>query len=90
MAVPVVTVTPNKATPYLPGEAFSTVVSAVDADNASEVLVTEGVDSQNNAVTVTTTIARNDTFMITRQYWQRTGVDLSVSGLSTSGTVPSA
>ncbi len=90
MAVPVVTVTPNKATPYLPGEAITTVVVATDADNASETLITEGTDSQGNTVQVLTTIARMDTFTISRQYWQRTGVDLVVSGLSTSGTVPSA
>lgn len=90
MAAPVVTVTPNKTTSYLPGESITTTVTAVDADNASETLITEGVDSQNNAVQVTTTIARADTFTISRQYWQRTGVDLTVTGMTTSGTVPSA
>ena len=90
MATPVVTVTPNKSTPYLPGEAITTVVVATDADNSSETLVTEGTDSQGNAVAVTTTIARSDTFTISRQYWQRTGVNLVVTGMTTSGTVPTA
>lgn len=90
MAAPVVSVLPGKTGPYLPGEAFTAAVAAVDPDNSAETLVTVGRDSQNNEVTVHTVVERRDPFTITRAYWERTGEDLTVDGLQISGAVPSA
>ena len=89
MAIPEVTLTPDKQS-YFPGDPIVVGVDVRDADTTPEVLVVEGHDGQGNEARVTTEIFRKDTFTITRAYWERTGTNLTVSGMSVSGTVPSA
>jgi hypothetical protein len=84
MANPVVNATLNKGTSYLPGEAVTVTWTVTDADNSTETLVLEGVDSQGNAVN------RQDTFTMNRVYWQRTATNLTVNNATrtATGTVP--
>lgn len=89
MAVPVVTLTPNKSS-YLPGEAITVQVTATDPDNATERLVLSGRDSQNNVVSVTLDVNRIDPFTVESAVWERTAEPLTVNGLTVTGTVPSA
>lgn len=92
MAAPVVTPTPDKVTPYAPGAPITASWTVLDPDNSTERLVLEGVDSQGNQVVTFLDIQRQDTFQMTRVYWERTGTDLGVDNVNrrASGTVPSA
>ncbi len=89
MATPVVTLIPDRDS-YLPGEPVVVQVVAVDPDNSAETLVLDGTDSTGNPVHVTLAITRRDTFTITSAKWERTGVALTVAGMTLSGTMPSA
>ena len=91
MANPVVTVTLDKPS-YTPGSPIVVSWSAVDADNSTETIRWEGADGEGNAVSGEITIARQDSFTMTRVYWPRTGVSLAVdnSTRKATGTVPSA
>jgi hypothetical protein len=90
MANPVVNATLNKGTSYLPGEAVTVTWTVTDADNSTETLVLEGVDSQGNAVSATVVLNRQDTFTMNRVYWQRTATNLTVNNATrtATGTVP--
>ena len=89
MAVPVVTLTPDRSS-YLPGEPVVVTVKAVDPDNSTETLTLDGADAQGNPVHVSIAISRRDTFTITSAKWERTGVALAVVGMTLTGTMPSA
>lgn len=92
MAVPSVTATVDKGTPYAPGAALVTSWTVVDGDNSSERLVLKGVDGQGNQVTVLQDILRQDTFTMTEAYWERTGATLAIDNVNrrATGVMPTA
>lgn len=91
MAAPIVTPKLDQ-TSYEPGDPLTVSWTVVDADNSSETLRLEGVDSQGNQVTVNVTVNRLDPFTMTRVYWPRTGVNLAINQATrtATGTVPTA
>lgn len=92
MATPVVAAAPTSAAPYAPGAALTVGWTVTDADNSTEKLVLEGVDASGNDVQVVLDIARQDTFTMTRVYWQRTNTNLAVDNANrkATGVVPTA
>lgn len=92
MATPVVTVTPNKTEPYVPGEQISLSWTVVDADDASETIRYTGTDSEGNVVSGEITIQRQDSFEMTEVVWDRTGTAFTVDNQARVATsiVPSA
>lgn len=92
MAAPVVTVTPDKATPYSPGESITLSWTAVDPDTGTVTIHYEGEDSEGNAVSGDITINRQDVFTMTSVSWVGGGPAFSVNNTARTATsvVPSA
>lgn len=92
MAQPTVNVTPDKTTPYAPGEQITLDWIIIDADNSTEAIVLEGVDSQGNTWTGRLAANRQDTFTMTSVRWERTGAPFLIDNATrtATGRVPDA
>jgi hypothetical protein len=89
MAAPVLNASVDAST-YAPGASITASWSVVDPDNAVEELRLEGTDSAGNAVSVTISVNRQDSFVMERVYWTRTGVNLTIDNTArrATGVVP--
>lgn len=92
MAAPTVTASTTQPGPFAPGAPITATWTVVDPDNSTEKLVLEGTDGQNNPVSVTIDVNRQDAFTMNRVYWQRTGVNLAVDNAArkATGVIPTA
>lgn len=92
MAAPTVTVTPDKATPYAPGEAIQLSWTAVDPDTGTVTINYSGSDNQGNPVSGSITIDRQDDFTMESVAWGGGGPAFSINNTTRTATsvVPSA